>query len=326
MKHVKILFKQHLTNLENLLTKSSQQKSPAVWLVNNNARTQLFYLESIARLLSNFDNKKSWHKLNELFKSLEDALGAIDHFNQLTQDFKKNSKIPKKILISLHEQKKLAEFKVNALLQKQGWISKKEKNQLNQIKAISKKINWPSDILFKKNLRHFYIKQIKLIQKNLKNPLTDIESGIHELRRDVRWLSIYPQAFKGFLLLKPENSTSHRFDKYLTKEIINSPFNQLNQVDGITKTLLLNQPNFYAMSWLIAALGQLKDQGLKLEVLTKEWVNIEGVKDEQANVLSLKALGTKQASQKELLSAANFIVKHINRDGVLSGLLSSPKK
>lgn len=326
MKHVKYQFTQHLSDLGNLLTESSQQKNPASWLLNNDARTKLFYLESITRLLTHFDNKKTWVKLNKLFKKLEDSLGAMGHFNELIQELKDSKKIPKEILSSLIEQKELVEFKTNALLQKKRWIGKKENSQLNAIKKHSKKINWPNDILFKENLHYFYNEQISLIQEQIKNPLTNIESGIHELRRDIRWLSIYPQACKGFLRLKSRRVVSKRFDKYLTNEAINSPFNQLSQATGITEPVLLNQPNFYAVSWLISTLGELKDQGLKLEALAKEWSRIDSITEEQAHILSLKALGSGQATKEQLLFTANTMVKQLNRDGILSDLLVPLKK
>lgn len=321
MKHVKVLFKHHLTVWSHLLIEAAPQSSPATALLNNNARTQLFYLEGMTRLLASFDNKKTWLKLNESFKELEDALGLIDYFEGFIKDFKSNKTIPSAILTSLNKQKQLAEFKANATLKQQGWLDKNIK-PLDRIKKTIKKIDWPDDATFKKNLHGFYAKQIQAIQTQLEKPLLEIESGIHELRRDVRWLSIYPHAFKGFIVLKPRTIVAKKFDKYITTEITDSPFNQLVRADDLDEVLLLNMPNFYAMSWLIAALGTLKDQGLALEILSKEWAALDGINTNQAHTLSLNALGKQQASAEELLLAANTIVQHIKRDGIFNGLLT----
>ena len=44
-KHVKILFKHHLTVWSNFLIEATLQKNAATWLLENNARTTLFYLD-----------------------------------------------------------------------------------------------------------------------------------------------------------------------------------------------------------------------------------------------------------------------------------------
>ena len=81
----------------------------------------------------------------------------------------------------------------------------------------------------------------------------------------------------------------------------------------------MNANAFYAMSWLIDALGTLKDQGLRLLELSKVWGEIEGV---DAQELALAALGREQASQAEILSAARIVVAQVKRDLVLKSLLA----
>jgi hypothetical protein len=319
MKHVKVLFKHHLSVWSNLLVEADLQANPAVWLLSNNARTVLFYLEAMTRLLAQMHHPKKFTKLNERFKCLEDGLGSMDYYAGLLKDFKGNKKIPATIVSELDEQYQTEAFKFNALLREQGWLGNKA-NRMTKIKQAIKEIDWLEDAAFKDELKRYYLQQIEQLNKQISEPFTDIEAGIHELRRDVRWLSIYPQAFKGLVALKPAVA-AQKWQKYCTPEIINSPFNQLPRADDVTDVLMLNANPFYAMSWLIAALGTLKDQGLRLLALSQAWQRTEGLTPEQADERALATLGAGQASEQELLDAARKIAVQVKRDAVFSGLL-----
>lgn len=317
MKNVKILFKHHLSVWSNLLIEAQTHGNAAEFLLANNARTTVFYLEAITRLLAAVHDKKTFAKLKERFKLLEDSFGVMDYYQGLITDFSSNPKIPTALVDALKEQQNTAVFKTNALLIEQGWLGKNAV-RLNKIKQLSKKIDWLDDEKFNSVLYEFYQNDIEKITQQLSAPLNEIEADVHELRRDLRWLSIYPQAFKGFVVLKPARITAAKWNKYLTPKIINSPFNQLARADDITP-IEMNANAFYALSWLIDALGTLKDQGLRLLALTQVWHEIDAA---NAESLALAALGREQANQAEILSAARIVVAQVKRDLVLKSLLA----
>lgn len=317
MKNVKILFKHHLSVWANLLIEAQNHSNAAEFLLANNARTTLFYLEAITRVLGTMHDKKTFAKLNERFKLIEDSLGAMDCQQTWATEFDGNKKTPATIVDAVNAQSKTAIFKCNALLLQQGWLGKNAA-RLTKIKQLSKKIDWLDDDKFSAKLYVFYQNEINKITEQLGEPLNEIEAGVHELRRDLRWLSIYPQAFKGFVVLKPASVTAAKWNKYLTPKIINSPFNQLTRADDITP-MELNTNAFYALSWLIDALGTLKDQGLRLHELSKVWHDVEGL---DAQALAIAALGREQANQTEILSAARIVVAQVKRDWVLKSLLA----
>ena len=72
-KHVKILFKHHLTVWSNFLIEATLQKNAATWLLENNARTTLFYLEAMTYVLATMHDDKKLTKLNERFKLIGDT-------------------------------------------------------------------------------------------------------------------------------------------------------------------------------------------------------------------------------------------------------------
>ena len=321
-KHVKILFKHHLTVWSNFLIEATLQKNAATWLLENNARTTLFYLEAMTYVLATMHDDKKLTKLNERFKLIEDSLGTMDYYAGMIKNFKGNKKIPVSIIAHLEVELQTATFKTNALLHEQAWLGK-DADRMDKVKQIVRKIDWLSDADFTEQLQRFYQKRITKLTTQLTQPLNEIEAGVHELRRDVRWLSIYPQAFKGFIVLKPARITAQKWNKYLTEEVLGSRFNLLTPADDIIDVLQLNANNFYALSWLIAALGMLKDQGLTWMGLTEAFRAVNNEPLERAQALALNALGREQANPDEILAAARMIVAQVKKDGVLSGLVAA---
>ena len=92
---------------------------------------------------------------------------------------------------------------------------------------------------------------------------------MHELRRKLRWLSIYPQALGGCIQLTETPSNDDNVSKYLVPEIVNSPFNKLPPPGANRYLLMFNKDNFLALSWMISELGKLKDQGLRVVVMAE---------------------------------------------------------
>ncbi|MGL4768447.1 MAG: hypothetical protein ACRCV6_10285 [Formosimonas sp.] len=315
MKHVKAAFKQHLAQWGAHLAAARGQDNPAAFLLAQQARTTLFYLQAMCRLLGQVHDKKKFGKLKERFKLMEDALGAVDYQQGLLRDFADNPQIPAAVLDVVERDHAAALAQTNELLIQQGWLGKKAQ-RMDKVKQLCRQIDWLSDAQFNAVLRPFYQSQIDALTEQLSQPLVEIEAGVHELRRDLRWLSIYPQAFKGFVTLKPARGTAAKWSKYLTPKIIASPFNQLPRVADI-EPIELNANPFYALSWLIDALGTLKDQGLRVQALT------QCLNDETQ---AIATLGAGQASPSEILTAAQIVAAQVKKDGVLSNLLATRRQ
>ena len=58
--------------LQVLFKKAAEQKNPALWLYNNDARTVLFMLEALTRIHNKAFDEKIFSKWNKRFKKLED--------------------------------------------------------------------------------------------------------------------------------------------------------------------------------------------------------------------------------------------------------------
>lgn len=320
MKPLQTVFNQRLDALDATLKTARLQDNPALWLYQNNARTPLFYLEAMCRVLAKCGDKKTFTKWNARFKALEDGLGAVDYVDALMKEFAQNRAVPTAVNTHLSEQRQLALLKLNGALFEGDWFSDTD-SRIEKIRR--KKLNWLTDAELIDGLTALYHKKTAQITAQLDAPIVNIEADLHELRRDIRWLSIYPQAFAGYVALSPNTPNElvdARFDKYLTDKIVNSPFNQLPLNDAIAAPLVLNRVHFYAMSWLIDALGTLKDQGLRLDALTHALHLTAQISPETAQTQALLMLGKQQATIAEILSAATIVVAQVKEDAILNGL------
>jgi len=304
-------FDYFLNQLQTLLYKSSKQKNPALWLYQNNARTPLFMLEGLAKLYAGLHNKKKFSKLKEHFKLLEDIIGSIDYYDSFAKEFTGNKKIPAAIRTYLQAQTREKIQSMNELLVEKKWLG----SNADRVKKIQKKLteaDWLDEKDEVNEINEFYgkaIYEITVFTKETKFHFDNVEADLHELRRKLRWLSIYPQALRGCIQLGKSKKSPKHLTKYLTKEIINSPYNKMPDAGDCSNFLVLAQNYFYALSWVIAETGRIKDSGLRIVAIKEALQETSGLKDEAAYKKTYQLLGNKQPKLQQLLDKAETVCK-----------------
>lgn len=319
-----IQFDVHLNTISVLLERAKTTEDPAVYLFENDFRTPLFQLEALARIYSSTGpNKKKFDKMQEKFKLLEDTLGGIDYFDAYGKLFFNNEKIPGDVRSYFSRKEEKTVRKLNKILKSEGWLNGK---QLERINNDLKKTGWKNKDEQHKRLLKFYRSEIEEIvdfAREGKVAFTDVESGIHELRRKLRWLSIYAQALQGCIKLVEIEQEKLALGNYLTGSVLNSPYNRLPPVeDKKLHPLLLSHYGFFALSWMIEQLGLLKDRGFGLLALAEAIMETKGIKNEKDAILQAKKyLGNKAPSIDDVLKEGNQITKQFFTDRILKNLL-----
>ncbi|MBK7121326.1 MAG: hypothetical protein IPH68_00155 [Chitinophagaceae bacterium] len=323
-------FDHYLNQFAELLTLSSKQKNPALWLYQHGARTPLFMLEGLARVYAGLHNKKKFGKLKEQFKVLEDAIGAIDYYDAFAKEFARDKKIPATIKSYILAQSREKIQSLNEILTEKEWISV-DNSRIGKIRKKLAGAEWLSEKDEIERMQVFYTTAVKslLNSMNEKNfHFDNVEADIHEIRRDLRWLSIYPQALGGCIQLNKAKTTPKYLAKYATKEITGSPFNIMPDAGDCKHFLLLDKSRFYALSWLIAELGKLKDTGLRVVVIEEAILQTtpQGKAGKTAEADALKKtyhlLGPKQPKQQQLLDEAEIICKTYFKEKNLESLIT----
>jgi hypothetical protein len=313
MKNGHARFDFYLTQLEKLLLNAAADENPAFWLYRNNARTPLFMLEGLAKLYGGIHNPKKFEKLETHFKTLEDAIGAIDYYDAFAKQLSTDKKISVDVIKFLQSRTIEKTSFLNNLLTEKNWIGENA-SRLAKIREKLDEADWLEEKAEIKAIKEFYEKfigKINVFAKQYRSGFTELESQVHELRRKLRWLSIYPQALQGCIQLTDKPSENKDSAKYLTPEIVNSPFNKMPD-SGTNKFLLMFEKDYFlALSWLIAELGKLKDEGLRSVVLGEA-----------------KSESTTDATQTKsiLLNATNIcntFFDEKNLDKLLSGIVKN---
>ena len=303
-------FEYYLQQIEQLLAQAAGQENPGLWLYKNNFRTPLFMLEALSKMYAVFYSTKKLTKLKERFKFLEDLLGGADFYDAFAKEFVADKTIPGSVINYLQAQLEEKIRSLNNTLDEKNWV--KGNKRIIKIKKRLAEIIWEKEETEIDLLKEYYKNEIAatidfMQAKNFH--FENIETDVHELRRKLRWLSIYPQALRGIVqLIKNEPAPEH-LTKYLTPEIVNSPFNKMPDAADYKNFLLLEQNYFLALSWMIAELGKIKDRGLRVLALKEALQKTEGITEEEAVIKAYELLGNEQPQIQQLLAEAERICK-----------------
>ncbi len=324
MKQGEKRFNYYLVQLEALLAQAGEEKNPALWLYQNDVRTCLFMLESLGRLYSKMTSKKVFKKIKEEAKEMEDLFGAVDFYDGFKNIFAANTSTPITVTAWLSGQMENNLKQLNELLIKEKWLGKKAKKTKKFRKKLAK-ANWRKQKKDTKGLKKVYeeeIEKILMFASETNKGFTELEGQVHEMRRKLRWLSIYSKSLNGLIQLSDSQLLPDpSINPYLTEEIINSRFNVMPEA-GDNKYIIVLERNYYlALSWVIAKLGTIKDEGLELFALTDALHATENLPAKQAHEISIQLLHLNENYLKQILSEASVVVENYIDNGYLKKLV-----
>jgi hypothetical protein len=321
-------FDYFFNQLQPILITAARQRNPALWLYRNNARTPLFMLEALAKMYAGFHNRKKFTRIKDHFKLLEDGLGAIDYYDMIAKDLVKNKNIPAPVITYLQAQSREKIQSLNEILTENDWL-RPTGNRIMKIGKKLRKADWLEDKAEVKMLAEFYGEAIYTIVEFTQNThyqFANMESEVHELRRKLRWLSIYPQALRGAVQLGQNKIVPAHLTKYYVKEIASSPFNKMTPPGGAKYILLLEQHYFYALSWMISELGKIKDNGLHIVAVKEALQQTASISDEAAYKKTYQMLGGQQSKMPELLDKAGNICQVYFKEQNLEHLVMGTRR
>ena len=137
---------------------------------------------------------------------------------------------------------------------------------------------------------------------------TDMEKQVHELRRKLRWVSIYGESFQGLIVLK-EVKEKYLWEKsFITPKEIKNPYNKLPVSKKLNQNLSLNKKSFFALSNVISNLGIIKDKGFRLYLIEKSIRKTNTEKGINSAILASKQLQA-NFTESTLLAQAHLLLK-----------------
>ena len=298
-------FQQYCKQLTAIYKKAKTQSNPALFLYKNKARTILFMMESVLRISNKLFEDKEITEWRDTVKKMEDALGEIDVYIVLLSDFSKLETVKVQQLEYISHKLDKSVDKFNKKLSKHDFY-------MEDIKKMSAgfKINF--------NDKNMVLQLHEEIRSELKESydffnrfpkgFTDMEDQVHELRRKLRWISIYGESFQGLIALNPTKETYKWEKEFITKEELKNPFNKLPVKKNLNQYILFNKKAFYAMSFVIGNLGVIKDNCFRLMYLEKSIHKTSTEKGVNSYILAHKQLNVKY-THASLLKEAHVLLK-----------------
>lgn len=317
----KLRFEIQIGKVQALFDQAQTKENPGLWLFLHDLRTPMFMLEALSKVYAELIDKKMFTSLKEKFKQVEDCLGALDYYAAFQKEFSSKSEIPDAVKSFIANKTVEKTQLLNSLLKEGEWLNGL---QLKKIKKQIESLRWLNDAKEIAALKVFYQKQIRKIQEFVEETtfvFDNVEEDVHELRRKIRWLSIYPQALQGVVKLEETKPVAKHLKKYLTNEIVTSRFNQLTVAENEKNFLTFEKNHFLALSWMISELGKIKDNGLRIEALKNALQQTELHNDPAATKKSLELLGKTQPAIEILLKQASEISQQFFEENILNELI-----
>lgn len=231
-------------------------------------RAPLFALEALGRLergkgkgAAKADAARAFAEVTVRSKALEDALGGVDFwwaFGERAAAWR----APEAVQRWAGAHHLMACGATDQLLRAEGWLEGDALGpRLGALGDTVLDVSWPGPKRYRKRLSETLEAVLRHTHEaSLALDLNEVEAGVHELRRKVRWFSIYAGALDGAVVLDEAASAPEGWDRYLTPAVLSDRFARLPPAAEGLKPITLPAPLFFALSWLISALGELKDR------------------------------------------------------------------
>ncbi|MBL7944298.1 MAG: hypothetical protein JNM00_16150 [Flavobacteriales bacterium] len=254
-----------IASLNEITKKAKRSNDLASAYYKADARNVIFRLEALCRIYRHISDKKFFETWYRDFKTMEDWLGSLDHNEAMHNEFSsiREWKASANSIFGAryNEELKTLESKLND----EGWLSGEK---MKTFSAGLDEQEWSDEMDDREDYALHIIEELeKLGEKYDEGELDpfDLEHGIHEIRRKLRWISIYAVSANGLIQLRKSNVMSEHLKDYCTDNIVNSPFCVMPPVIKTQHPVYIQSTHFYALSWMIQYLGDLKDLGLRYE-------------------------------------------------------------
>lgn len=257
-------FQKPIRDLQRSLKKKSAE-AVVDELIKNTNRADLFELEALLRVyeVDYADTLEGF--LSEDIKPFEDELGKLLDLREGIA-FSEKVGAPKRVLAYLKGREEGQREKFKNFLKDHQFIGEdRSKSPLVQLQEAVEETDWAGKKSDRKLVLKAFRKLFKEIEKG-KYDMNQLEAGLHEFRRDLRWIPIYLRSFPDlFKLDNREFSAIH-----ISKEdpILKSPYSKLpSPRNRVSFPILFPKMGLLALNKMVDSLGKAKDIGKMEELL-----------------------------------------------------------
>lgn len=251
----KARFEVWLRVLEKTLASSRNPAEVAEALLSDDNRIAAFNLQALGKIYT--PQKNTFSKLvRQSFKDLEDGIGEYDKWKKIS---KKSG--------SSRDQAKAEEAKKSfaQMLVKENWLPLNSNSRTRQVREFLSDFAWESYSDDKEQVLKVLVDQLEKLQAT-RYDVSRLEkrdgdgNGLHELRREIRWLMIEARVLNGLVQFKADPSCSvPELEPLLRSEVAKSRYATLPASALEKEPCFIEQCLFVGLAQNVNQLGAVKD-------------------------------------------------------------------
>jgi hypothetical protein len=227
-------------------------------------RRQVFLLEGIGKVYERRYDEGA--EVGEAAKELEDALGGLSA-TRTNLAYAQQVKAPAEVIAHLEKAERDAKKDLKKLLS-DSWVPD-AKGRAPALKDLAKdwgEAKWDDYASDKKYLRGELVRRLVKVS-DTSFDMTKLETGIHELRRQLRWFPIYTEASNGLLQLDVTKNPVKHYEPLLGVQLATSKYVDLPDDSREVDAIHISKSLYTALMKLTLDLGGVKDAGEPVEAL-----------------------------------------------------------
>jgi hypothetical protein len=208
-------------------------------------------------------------------KMLEDSLGNISLNHQLV-DKAKAAKLPGPVIDKLMEQKDEQKATYERFVEDHARPKRLGRSPLIQ-QVIETLVKHQGNFHgYHHDRRNLFERLSKIMHKIATDPydMTQPASGIHELRRNIRWLPIDIEALNGLVVLDDTKNPVAAYEPMLDTDLAKSKFVNLPGPAREPEPLHVSKSLYTAMMDSVLKLGEIKDKYEPLALISDLYVKM----------------------------------------------------
>jgi len=305
--------------IEKVIMQESNLDKRVDLMVTRDVRRQVFLLEGLMKVYKDKFGKAAEKALDRV-KGLEDKLGAMSLSNQLLT-LATDKGAPPAVIAELKKEQSQVRSELKTLVA-EDWSPVADKR--DQIPALNKMIKGLSEEKWGgyENDQQYFKAQLADHLKDLEETPYDmdvLQEGIHELRRQLRWTTVFVEASGGMIQLDAASNPLPQFKNLLQDPLATSKYVTLPSAEREQSPVMLSKSLYLANMQAVLDLGAIKDQGEHVEFLSEAYVKAGAASSpEEAQKQVLKLLGRTDAHDVHV--NAKKIYSKINDSGLLPAL------
>lgn len=241
-------------------------------LIESGNRTDLFELEALLRVYESEYSDTLQGFLEDEIKPFEDELGRLLDLKEAIL-FSEVVQAPKEVIAFLKGREDAQRSVLKRFLVEHQFFGKKASHSpLIELQKSIEETEWAS----KKSDRKHVLKAFKNLFKEIRNKeydMTELEDGLHEFRRDVRWIPIYLRSFPDLFRLDSRELPEAKISP--GDPMFSSPYSKLARPkNSVSFPILFPKIGLVALNKIVDRLGKAKDVGKMQEILTHAFLEV----------------------------------------------------